>query len=65
MSSSTIAKGELTAEIEVRLAGHVAELERSGVDAIMVTCLSMGQGVDRLATRMDLPVLRVDAAMVG
>jgi Asp/Glu/hydantoin racemase len=59
-----IARGELTPEIEARLAGHVAELEGSGVDAIMVTCSSMGQGVDRLAARMDLPVLRVDAAMV-
>ncbi len=59
-----IAQGELTPEIEARLAGHVAELKRSGVDAIMVTCSSMGQGVDRLAARMRLPVLRVDAAMV-
>jgi aspartate/glutamate racemase len=59
-----MAQGELTPEIEARLAGHVSELERSGVDAIMVTCSSMGQGVDRLAARMRLPLLRVDAAMV-
>jgi aspartate/glutamate racemase len=59
-----IAQGGLTPEIETRLAGHVAELARSGVDTIMVTCSSMGQGVDRLAARMDLPVLRVDEAMV-
>jgi Asp/Glu/hydantoin racemase len=59
-----IARGGLTPEVEARLAGHVAELARSGVDAIMVTCSSMGQGVDRLAARMDLAVLRVDAAMV-
>jgi Asp/Glu/hydantoin racemase len=59
-----IAHGELTPEIEARLVGHVAELARSGADAIMVTCSSMGQGVNRLATKMDLPVLRVDAAMV-
>lgn len=59
-----IARGGLTPEVEARLAGHVAALARSGVDAIMVTCSSMGQGVDRLAAKMDLPVLRVDAAMV-
>jgi Asp/Glu/hydantoin racemase len=59
-----IARGGLTPEVEARLAGHVAELARSGVDAIMVTCSSMGQGVDRLAGKIDLPVLRVDAAMV-
>ena len=59
-----IAQGGLTPEIETRLAGHVGELARSGVDTIMVTCSSMGQGVDRLAARMGLPVLRVDAAMV-
>ena len=44
-----IAQGELTPEIEVQLAGHVSELERSGVNAMMVTCSSMGQGVDQLA----------------
>jgi Asp/Glu/hydantoin racemase len=59
-----IARGGLTPEIEARLAGHVEDLARSGVDAIMVTCSSMGQGVDRLADRMNLPVIRVDAAMV-
>jgi aspartate/glutamate racemase len=59
-----IAKGELTPEVEARLAGHVAELARSGADAIMVTCSSMGQAVDRIAATTALPVLRVDAAMV-
>jgi Asp/Glu/hydantoin racemase len=59
-----IAKGELTPEVEARLAGHVAELTRSGADAIMVTCSSMGQAVDRIAATAALPVLRVDAAMV-
>src|SRR5271170_908127 len=50
---AAIARGGLTPEVEARLAGHVAELARSGVDAIMVTCSSMGQGVDRLAAKMD------------
>ena len=59
-----IAQGELTSEIEARLAGHVAALSRSGAAAIMVTCSSMGRAVDRISAKMDLPVLRVDAAMV-
>ena len=59
-----IAEGTVTSEIEARLATHVAALLQSGVDTIMVTCSSMGQAVDRIAAKTDLPVLRVDAAMV-
>ena len=60
-----IAEGGVTSEIEARLAAHVAVLSQSGVDTIMVTCSSMGQAVDRIAAASTLPVLRVDAAMVG
>ncbi len=59
-----IAEGGVTPEIEARLAGHIAALSQSGVTAIMVTCSSIGQAVDRIAATMELPVLRVDAAMV-
>jgi aspartate/glutamate racemase len=59
-----ITEGGMTPEIEARLTGHVESLARSGVAAVMVTCSSMGQAVDRIGLAMDLPVLRVDTAMV-
>jgi Asp/Glu/hydantoin racemase len=59
-----IAEGRVTSEIEARLAAHIAMLSQSGVDAIMVTCSSMGQAVDRIAAKTNLPVLRVDTAMI-
>jgi aspartate/glutamate racemase len=59
-----IAEGGVTSEIEARLAALVAVLSQSGVDAIMVTCSSMGEAVDRIAAKSNLPVLRVDTAMI-
>ena len=59
-----IAEGGVTPEIEARLADRIAALAQSGVAAIMVTCSSMGQAVDRIAATSPLPVMRVDTAMV-
>ncbi len=59
-----IAEGGVTSEIGARLAGHVAALSQAGAAAVMVTCSSMGEAVDRIAATMPLPVLRVDTAMV-
>ena len=59
-----IAEGESRPRSRRALPTHVAALLQSGVDTIMVTCSSMGQAVDRIAAKTDLPVLRVDAAMV-
>jgi len=58
-----IAAGVLTPEIEDRLAGHVRSLIDHGVDAVLVTCSSLGAAVDRLARLAPVPLLRVDAAM--
>lgn len=46
-----------------RLRGHIAALADFGVDAVLVTCSSVGAVVDDLARQADVPVLRVDRAM--
>jgi Asp/Glu/hydantoin racemase len=46
-----------------RLRGHVAALADFGVDAVLVTCSSVGAVVDDIAPEADVPVLRVDRAM--
>lgn len=46
-----------------RLRGHVAALANFGVNAVLVTCSSVGGVVDQMASETDIPVLRVDRAM--
>jgi Asp/Glu/hydantoin racemase len=46
-----------------RLRGHVAALTAFGVDAVLVTCSSIGAVVDEIASETDIPVVRVDRAM--
>lgn len=60
---STLRDGRLTKETEERLADHVQSLTRFGVDAVLVTCSSVGAVVDRLAAGSDVPLLRVDRPM--
>lgn len=46
-----------------RLRGHISAMTDFGVDAILVTCSSVGGVVDEIASVVDVPVLRVDRAM--
>ncbi|MGW6455180.1 aspartate/glutamate racemase family protein [Streptomyces sp. NPDC055078] len=46
-----------------RLRGHITALADFGVDAVLVTCSSVGRVVDDIAQAADVPVLRVDRAM--
>ncbi|MFN6548306.1 aspartate/glutamate racemase family protein [Mycolicibacterium nivoides] len=46
-----------------RLRNHVAALADFGVEAVLVTCSSVGAVVDEIATSAAVPVLRVDRAM--
>lgn len=55
----------VTAEVNERVAAHVAYLQRSGAQAILVTCSSIGESVEAAAGSASIPVLRVDAAMAA
>ncbi|CUR56100.1 conserved hypothetical protein [metagenome] len=59
----TVRAGGVDAVTRGRLRDHVAALADFGVDAVLVTCSSVGGVVDEIASGMDLPVLRVDRAM--
>lgn len=58
-----IAHGALNISIVERLQGHLREAERAGVEAIMVTCSSMGPAIEASQQVCRIPVLRVDEAM--
>jgi Asp/Glu/hydantoin racemase len=60
----TIRDGSVDDVTRDRLRGHVAALAAFGADAVLVTCSSVGDVVDEIASETDVPVLRVDRAMV-
>jgi Asp/Glu/hydantoin racemase len=59
----TIERGEFADKTRARLASHVDWLAGSGVDAVLVTCSSIGSIADELNDTAPVPVMRVDRAM--
>ena len=59
----TIRDGAIDDVTRDRLRGHVAALTDFGVDAVLVTCSSVGGVVDEIASETVIPVVRVDRAM--
>jgi hypothetical protein len=59
----TVRDGAVDDVTRDRLRGHVAALADFGVDAVLVTCSSVGGLVDDIAPEAAVPVLRVDRAM--
>lgn len=60
---NTIRDGELTPLTVQRLVGYVQSAKQAGADAVLVTCSSIGPGVEAARAVVDLPVLRIDEAM--
>jgi Asp/Glu/hydantoin racemase len=60
---STIRDGNMTALTVQRLVGYVQSAKQAGADAVMVTCSSIGPGVEAARAVVDIPVLRIDEAM--
>ncbi len=48
-----------------RLAGHVAIAEQIGSDAVLVTCSTVSQSVDRIRGRFRVPIVKIDDAMAA
>jgi Asp/Glu/hydantoin racemase len=59
----TIRNGAIRPPTRERLQAYVEFAQRMGVQAVMVTCSSVGPVVDEIAPGAGLPVLRVDTAM--
>lgn len=59
----TVRDGAIDDVTRGRLRGHIAALADYGVDAVLVTCSSVGGLVDEIALETDIPVHRVDRAM--
>ena len=51
--------------VDAAVTAHVQHLAAAGVDAVLVTCSSIGESVEIAAATVDLPVVRVDAAMAA
>jgi hypothetical protein len=59
----TVRDGDIDDVTRDRLRAHVAALTDYGVDAVLVTCSSVGGVVDEIAAEAEVPVFRVDRAM--
>lgn len=51
--------------VEAAVANHIRHLAESGADAVLVTCSSIGEAVERAAAGAAVPVIRVDRAMAA
>lgn len=60
---NTIRDGDMTPLTVQRLVGYVQSARQAGADAVMVTCSSIGPGVEAARAAVDIPVLRIDEAM--
>src|ERR1700756_6073932 len=60
---NTIAAGRLQKQTMRRTVRLIESAVDSGADAVLVTCSSIGPGVEVAASLFDQPVLRVDQAM--
>ena len=58
-----VAGGELTEDRVSRLASLASFAEASGAEAVMLTCSTVGPGVDTVKESVEVPFLKVDEAM--
>jgi len=58
-------RGQLAPEDSTRLQTHVAVAEEIGADAILVTCSTVSPCVDDVRPGANIPVMKIDEAMVA
>lgn len=58
-------RGQLAPEDSARLGTHVAVAEGSGADAVLVTCSTISPCVDDVRPRANIPVIKIDEAMIS
>lgn len=64
LAKVVVRDGGLSPFIYRRLAEHVLAAERAGADVVQVTCSSISPCVDPAAKMVNIPVLKIDGAMV-
>jgi len=64
MLETAIAEG-VTPAVQARVASHLRHLQDAGVDAVLVTCSSIGEAAEQAARSLRIPILRVDAPMAA
>jgi len=58
-------RGQLAPEDSARLQTHVAVAEETGADAILVTCSTVSPCVDDVRPEANIPVMKIDEAMIA
>jgi Asp/Glu/hydantoin racemase len=58
-------RGQLAPEDSARLGTHVAAAEGSGADAVLVTCSTISPCVDDVRPEANIPVIKIDEAMIS
>ena len=58
-------RGQLAPEDSARLHTHVAVAEGTGADAVLVTCSTVSPCVDDVRPAANIPVIKIDEAMVA
>lgn len=61
----TARRAGVTAAVEEAVVAHVRHLVAMGARAVLVTCSSIGEAAESADKTVDVPVVRVDAAMAG
>lgn len=55
--------GHLTIEVKDRLYSYMKNAENMGADVILNACSSVGEAVDELKSKIDIPILKIDESM--
>ncbi len=58
-------RGHLAPEDSARLQTHVAVAEDTGADAVLVTCSTVSPCVDDVRPEANIPVIKIDEAMIA
>lgn len=64
MIKEVMAKGGVTPEISARIAGYIQIAERAGCSHFMTACSSIGYAVENSQFMTNMPVSRIDTAMI-
>jgi aspartate/glutamate racemase len=62
--ADTMAAGEVTPVTAARLLGYVRAAEEAGADMLLLTCTSMGEGMEHVAQFSSLPTLCITEPLV-
>jgi len=57
--------GHIPPGVSSRMADYVVAAEKTGADAILSLCSSLGPAIDAARTRVRIPVLKIDEAMAA